>query len=248
MAGGGFQGTRDLRVLEKAKTLWVAVWLHHLDMATAGDGAASYSLEVTWHGRGPLLEFLLAPQASSLTFEEVIHWILAENPYKIESSLDNIQEFRDWLLRELKDLTEAHKVEPNKSSRKKMKRDMEWRWKDLKGLEATISQYESSLRRARVPSEETLASEDDPSDSVAEGAMATTPVADDAPPVSAVPEPLTSPPGEDQTHSMEVEDGDDHQPPASPISHREDELLTGDNVVGVEGGDGQPHGHISWGP
>ena len=65
--------------------------------------------------------------------------------------------------------------------------------------------------------------------------MATTPVANNAPPVSAMPEPLTSPPGEDQTCSMEVDDGDDHQPPASPISHREDELLTGDNAVGVEG-------------
>ena len=65
--------------------------------------------------------------------------------------------------------------------------------------------------------------------------MATTPVADDTPPVSTAPKPLTSPPGEDQTRSMEVDDRDDHQPPASPISHREDELLTGDNAVGVEG-------------
>ena len=112
---------------------------------------------------------------------------------------------------------------------------MEWRWKDLKGLKSTISQYESSLRRAWVQSGETPASEDDLSDSGTEGAMATTPVADDAPPVSAMPEPLTSPPGEDQTCSMEVDDGDDCQPPASPISHREDELLTGDNAVGVEG-------------
>ena len=94
MADSDFQGTRDLRVLEKAKTLWVAVWLHHLDMAAAGDGVASYSLEVTWHGRGPLLEFLLAPQASSLTFKEVIDWVLVENRYKIESSLDNIQELQ----------------------------------------------------------------------------------------------------------------------------------------------------------
>ena len=43
-AGGDFQGTRDARVLERAKTLWVAVWLHRLDMATAGDREASYSL------------------------------------------------------------------------------------------------------------------------------------------------------------------------------------------------------------
>ena len=65
--------------------------------------------------------------------------------------------------------------------------------------------------------------------------MATTLVADDAPAVSAMPEPLTSPPGEDQTRSMKVDDGDDCPPPASPVSHREDELLTGDNMIGVEG-------------
>ena len=97
MAAGGFQGTWNLRVLEKAKTLRVAVWLHHLDMATAGDGMASYSLDATWHSRGPLLEFLLAPQASSLTFEEVINWVLAENRYKVESSLDNVQKLRAQL-------------------------------------------------------------------------------------------------------------------------------------------------------
>ena len=216
MADSGFQGTQDLRVLEKAKTLWVAVWLHRLDMAAAGDGTASYSLDAARHGRGPLLELLLAPQASSLTFEEVVHQVLAENRYKIESSLDHVQELRARLQRELEDLTEAHKVEPSKSSRKKNKRDMERRWKDLKGLEATISQYESSLGRARVQS----ASEDDLSDSEAEGAMATTPVANDAPPVSPAPEPLTSPSGEEQTCSMEVDDEDDHQPPASPISNR----------------------------
>ena len=79
LAGGDFQGTRDLRVLERAKTLRVAVWLHHLDMVTSGDGEASYSLEVAQHGKGPLVEFLLAPQASSLTFEEVIDWVLVEN-------------------------------------------------------------------------------------------------------------------------------------------------------------------------
>ena len=112
---------------------------------------------------------------------------------------------------------------------------MEQRQKDLKGLKVTISQYESSLRRARVQPEETPASEDNLFDSGAEGAMATTPVANDVPPVSAMPEPLTSPPGEEQTHSMEVDDGDDRQPLASPVSYREDELLTDGDAVGVEG-------------
>ena len=112
---------------------------------------------------------------------------------------------------------------------------MERKRRDLKGLEVTISQYEGSLGRAQVQPGETLASEDDLSYSRAEGAMATTPVADDAPPVSATPEPLTSPPGEEQTRSMEVDDGDDHQPLASPVSYREDKLLTGGDAVGVVG-------------
>ena len=116
-----------------------------------------------------------------------------------------------------------------------MKSDMEQRWRDFKGLKATISQYESSLGGAQVQPEGTPACEDDQSNSEAEGTMATTPVADDAPAGSAAPESLTSPPGEEQTHSMEVDDRDDHQPPASPISHRKDELLTGGDAVGVEG-------------
>ena len=116
---------------------------------------------------------------------------------------------------------------------------MEQKRKDIKGLEVTISHYESSLGRAQVQPEETPASEDDTPDSGAEDAkeaeITTTLVADDAPQVSATPEPLTPPPGEEQTHSMEVDDRDDRQPPASPVSYREDELLTGGNVVGVEG-------------
>ena len=239
LADDSFQGTRDLRVKGKAKTLWVAVWLHRLDMAAAEDGTASLSLDVAWHSRGPLLEFLLAPQKSSLMFEEVIQQVLAENRYKTESSLDNVQKLRAQLQRELENLSQACRAEPDKSSRKKIKRDMEQKWKDIKGLKVTISHYESSLGRDQVQPEETPASEDDPSDSGAEGAkeaeMATTLVANDTPPVSATPEPLTAPPGEEQTHSMEVDDGDDGQPPANPISYREDELLTVGNAVGVEG-------------
>ena len=59
--------------------------------------------------------------------------------------------------------------------------------------------------------------------------MAITPVAGDAPQASTAPESLT------HTHTMEVDDGDEHQTPASLVSHREDDLLTGDTVVGVEG-------------
>ena len=235
IAGGDFQGTRDARVLERAKTLWVAIWLHRLDMATTGDRTASYSLDAARHGRGPLLEFLLTPRASNLTFGEVVHWVLAENRDKMESSLNNVQKLQAQLHAELQDLSKARERESDKSTQKKMKKDMEQRWRGLKGLEATISEYEYDLRRARAWPENAPVSDDGQSNPGAKDAMAITPVADDAPPASAALEFLTSPLGEEQTRTMEVDDGDEHQTPTSPISHREDELLTDDTVVGVEG-------------
>ena len=102
------QGMRDMRVVERAKTLRIAAWLHHLDMATDGDETASLSLEATQHGRGPLLELLLAPMMSSLTFVEVVQCVLAENRHRVESSLDNLQGHRAPLQGELDDLIEAH--------------------------------------------------------------------------------------------------------------------------------------------
>ena len=80
-----------------------------------------------------------------------------------------------------------------------MKKEMEQKRKDLKGLEATISKYESHLRGGH---------EDDLSDSEAEGAMAITPVTDDAPSTSATPESLTSPPGKEQTCAGDGKGGD----------------------------------------
>ena len=206
-AGGNFQGTQDARVLERAKTLWVAVWLHCLDMATAGDRKVSYSLDAAMHGRAPLLEFLLTPWASNLTFEEVVDRVLAENQDKMESSLDNVQKLRAWLQGELEDLHQARKDEPDASAQKRMKKEMEQKRKDLKGLEATISEYKSCLRGG---------CEDEPSDSEAEGAMAITPVAKDALPASTAPESLTSPLGEEQTCTMEVGDGNEHQTQLAP--------------------------------
>ena len=237
LAGGEFQGMRDLRVMERAKTLQIAAWLHCLDMATDGDETAYLSLKVTRHRRGPLLELFLALMMSSLTFVEVVQCVLAKNWHRVESSLDDLQGCCAQLQGELDDLIEARKMESVKSSRKRIKKEMDLRWKDLKSLSVAISQHKSSLEWDQP--EETTSSDDSSSDHGAgdaeEAEMAITPVADDALPVSAMTHPPDPPPVEEQTHSMEVDDGNDGQPPASPISPREDELLTGGGAVGVEG-------------
>ena len=45
VGGGAFHGTRDVRVVEGAKTPQIATWLHRLDMAVEGDEIASQTLE-----------------------------------------------------------------------------------------------------------------------------------------------------------------------------------------------------------
>ena len=110
LVGGKFQGSRDVRVMERAKTLQIGAWLHHLDMAADGDETASLSLEAVQHGRGPLLELLLDLMTSSLTLVEVVQCVL------VESSLDNLQEHCTQLWGELDNLIEVQKRETIKSS------------------------------------------------------------------------------------------------------------------------------------
>ena len=74
-----FEGTWDVRVLDHAKTLRVAVWLHRLDMAVGGDQSASETLDVSQHCLGCLLESFLIPTTHDLTFSEVVTRCLYEN-------------------------------------------------------------------------------------------------------------------------------------------------------------------------
>ena len=174
---------------------------------------------------------------SSLTFAEIVQCVLTKNLHRVESSLDDLQEHCTQLQGGLDDLIEAHKRKTIKSSRKRIKKEMDLIRKHLEGLSVAISQHESSLRQDQ--SEETTNSEDSSSDHGAwdaEGAgMAITPVADDAPPVSAMTQPSNPPPVEEETHLMEVYEGNDGQPPASPVSPWEDEILTGSGTAGMEG-------------
>ena len=74
-------GVTDVRVWDhQARTLWVAVWLHRLDMALSEEPAASESLVWAQHSPGCLLAYFLAPgTAWSLQFEDVIDHVLREN-------------------------------------------------------------------------------------------------------------------------------------------------------------------------
>ena len=114
--GVAFEGTRDVRVLDHARTLRVAAWLHQLDMFAGGDGMASETLEASRHSQGPLLDLFLTPMMSNLTFQEVVDRILYENRRGAQRSLDDLRARHAHIHEELDDLTKAHGEESDKSS------------------------------------------------------------------------------------------------------------------------------------
>ena len=232
VVSGTFQGMRDVRVVDRAKTLRIATWMHHLDMSAEGDGMASQTLEVKQHSRGLLVDLLLAPMTSSLTFAEVVECVLNENRHRAESSLDDLQGHCAQIQGELDNLTEAHREESDKPSRRKIKKEIDLRQKDLESLRATISHHESNLGQGQLE-------DDDLSDhgarEAAKAEMAIAPEADDTPSGSAMTQSSDPPPAKGQVHAMEVDEEDGSPPPASPVSPVDEDLLTGSGAVGVEG-------------
>ena len=85
-----FEGTQDVRVLDRAKALRVAVWLHGLDMAVRGDQLASETLDALQHCLGCLLESFLVPATHDLTFREVVSGCLYKNWRNAQHHLNDL--------------------------------------------------------------------------------------------------------------------------------------------------------------
>ena len=226
-----FEGTRDVRVLDHAKTLRVAVWLHCLDMAVGGDQSAYETLDASQHCLGCLLESFLIPTTHDLTFREVVARCLYENRYDAQCHLDDLVRHCNQVRKELDDLVEAHKGASG-SSRKRIKKEIDlWR-KDLESLKGHIPQEESYLQED-MP-EQDVPKSNDPLDQGAEAVMSPDSEADNAPSGSAAAPVSGSSPGEDI--AIEVDEGVVGLPPTSPVSREDDDLLDENEVVEVEAG------------
>ena len=105
-----FKGTQDVRVLDHAKTLRVAVWLHRLDMAKRGDEMASETLDVSQHCLGHLLESFLVPATHDLSFSEVVVHCLYENQCDAQHRLNDLVMHCIRVREELDGLVEAHRA------------------------------------------------------------------------------------------------------------------------------------------
>ena len=212
--GVSFEGTRDVRVMDHAVTLRVAIWLHRLNMAMGGKALASESLDAGQHHHGLLLESFLPPRMSGLTYQAVVDRVLTENRWSSDQSLHLLQECRthEWEVHEglIKAHGELDKVD--KATRKSLKKEIDQRHKGLEMLKERIVHYEAQL--GQEPSEGSVTGGDGQVCHSAQAEVALAPVASDAPESAEVP-----PPAKDQAQAMEVNDyvGCPSQP--SSVSH-----------------------------
>ena len=111
----GSTGLTDVRVHDhKARSLYVGVWLHRMDMSLSWEKEASESLVQSRHSKGLLLSYLLAPGTGNLRFEEVVNRVLQENQKehdrekeKFRSSLNRSLHWWARLLQELDELSKG---------------------------------------------------------------------------------------------------------------------------------------------
>ena len=123
------------------------------------------------------------------------------------------------------------------STRKRLKREIDLRRKDIENLKVAISHHQSNLGRGQPG--DTATHDDDSCDhgvgEAAESEMAIAPETDDTPSVSVMMQSPDPPPAKSQAHVMEVDDKHGDPPPASPVSPTDDDLLTGGGAVDIEG-------------
>ena len=252
--GVAFEGTRDVRVVDCAKTLWVAVWLHRLDMAMGGEALASETLEASRHRLGPLLESFLTPRTSNLTFQEVVDCVLKENHRSSEQSLHHLKGHHIHDREVLEGLIKAHREldKTDKATRKSLKKEIDQRHKSLEVLKECISYYETQLEQK--PSEGNIPDDDGQVGHSAQTETAPTLGADNTPSESAMTPATPSsdpPPTEDQTQDIEVDDFGTRPHLPSPISREDDDLLMGlpqSEVTEVEFGLAHLTVFYPWGP
>ena len=241
--GVAFEGTQDVRVMDHAMALQVAIWLHRLDMAVGGKALASKSLEASRHHLGSLLESFLTPRTSNLTYEEVVDCVLRENRWASEESLHHLKGHHVHDCGMLDGLIKVHGEldKADKAAQKSLKEEIDQRRKSLEMLKERISYCETQL--GLEPSEGNTPSGDGQVGHGAQAKMAPALApANDTPSESAM-APATPasdpPPAEDRTQDMEVDNYAAHPSLPSPVSREDDNLLSGlpqSEVTEVESG------------
>ena len=191
-------------------------------------------MEASRHHLGPLLESFLTLRTSNLTFQKVVDCVLNKNRRASQQSLHYLRGCRVHNREALDGLIKAHGEldKSDKATRKSLKKEINQKRKSLEMLKECISYYETQL--GQEPSEGNTPDDDGQSSHGAQAEMAPAPGANDTPSESTTTPASDPPPAEDQTQDMEVDDDGIRPHLPSPISHEDDDLLTGSEAIGVE--------------
>ena len=189
------------------------------------------TLDASRHRLGRLLGSFLVPASHGLSFREVVARCLYENRRDAKLQLDGLIARRDRVREELEGLVQAHR-EFTGADRRRVKKDMDLHHCDLESLKARISFVESHLREGS-PERDV---QDNPPHGDVNTEMSPEAGANDAPSDNAV-APVPGPhANENPAMEIEINEGAVGQPPSSPVSRDDDDLLSGNVAAGVEVG------------
>ena len=150
---GSFDGCRDIRVMDRAQILCVAIWLHHLDLRATYGVEIATSPQVEDYDIGPLLEYFLMPKLSDITLGEVSSRVAQENRRDMEISLRDLHKERDLLQNEIELLAHARDNEQWREAKKTLEKRLDTSRRNLHSNQERISRLEEllGLEQSREP-------------------------------------------------------------------------------------------------
>ena len=150
---GSFDGCRDVRVMDRAQILRVAIWLHRLDLRAMYGTEIATSPQVEDYDIGPLLEYFLMPKLSDITLGEVASRVAQENRRDMEISPRDLHEERDSLQNEIELLARAWDNEQRREAKKTLKKWLDTSRRNLHSNQERISRLEEllGLEQSREP-------------------------------------------------------------------------------------------------
>ena len=145
-----------------ARTLWVAVLCHQLDMALSEEPGSPKSLIRSRHQCGDLMAYFLGPgTAWELCFEDVVTQVLKENQRHLETrhtkvamSLSSCSRRRTALRREFNATSEAMEMVTDRASGKELEHRLTSLQTSLSTIERAIVRHENTLKDCRMQEEE----------------------------------------------------------------------------------------------
>ena len=162
-------GSTDVRVRDhRARTLWVAVWCHRLDMALSEEPASSGSLVRSRHQLGHLLAYFLGPRTTwELQFEDVVTQVLKENLRHIDkrctdaaSSLQKCNKQQTQLRTKFDATSKAMQVVADALSSREMEHRLSSLQTSLTTIERSIMRYKNIIEDCRMQEEEACQEEE----------------------------------------------------------------------------------------